>query len=103
MNDFLNAIDIYCKDIDIVSVGCRGELCEHADGDTDHECESSFSRAQCDSCGSSLGGDRLPGVMSWKCGTDAFGDTVWSDIDVKLCIDCCMYHANGDIPDKWNG
>jgi hypothetical protein len=95
MNQFKLAVEMYCKGIDIVNVGCAGSECEYSDGDEDHQCESSFSWSQCDSCGTSLGGDRHPGFMCWQDEADN-----WQDIAVELCTDCVMYHANGDVPEE---
>ena len=91
---FMAAIDTYCKGLDWVSVGCRGKQCEYADGAPDHSCEASFSWVQCDSCGSSLGGDRLPATGGWTA-----KDGTIETIDLDICVDCAMFHANGDTPE----
>ena len=91
------AIRLYCEGLDTVAVGCRGEQCEYAEGDPDHQCEASFSWGQCDSCGSTLGGDRMPAVGLWKDGGK------WQEIDMSICVDCVMYHANGEAPEDWQG
>ena len=96
MSAFLRAIDTYCKGLDTVAVGCLGSECEHADGDPDHYCESSFSWAQCDSCGTDLGGDRMPAYGLWR---DESGELCTIAMDV--CVDCAVFHANGDEPEVW--
>ena len=90
------AVAQYCRGLDTVAVGCRGAECEYADGDEDHQCEASFSWAQCDSCGSTLGGDRLPAFGIWH---DEDG---YHDIEMSICSDCAMYHANGELPERWS-
>ena len=95
MSEFSAAVALYCQGLDTVSVGCLGEECKHADGNPEHTCEPFFSWAQCDSCGSTLGGDR----------DVAFG--LWTDegehcrIEMTICTDCIMFHANGEEPDEW--
>jgi hypothetical protein len=93
---FLDAIKHYCDGY-TVAVGCRGEQCEHADGDPEHSCESFFSWQRCDSCGSTLGGDRTPASFipfDFKAGDDTI-------IDGDICIDCALFWANGDVPETW--
>lgn len=92
---FTRAVRLYCEGLDTVAVGCRGLKCEYAEGDPEHTCEAGFSWSQCDSCGSSLGGNREPAVGLWK---DAEG---WHDVDMSICVDCAMYHANGELPEDW--
>jgi len=94
---FRRAVDIYCDGLDTVAIGCRGERCEYAEGDPNHRCEAGFSRSQCDSCGSTLGGDRLAAVGLYH---DDGGQLV--DIDMEVCVDCAMYHANGELPEEWH-
>lgn len=59
--------------------------------------EGRFSYSQCDSCGSTLGGNRYA----------AHGFSADSvDVDVhhmEWCVDCVQYHANGTIPEEWEG
>jgi hypothetical protein len=89
---FTQAVELYCQGLDSVAVGCLGAKCEHAYGDAEHSCEASFSGEQCDSCGSTYAGDRLPGFGMWQ-----DGDTLHC-IDMTLCVDCVMWHANGEEP-----
>ena len=96
MSQFTQSVDTYCKGLDAVAIGCRGIECEYAEGDEDHSCEASFSSVQCDSCGSSLAGDRL----------EAYGlytemNCELQTIKMDVCVDCAMYHANGEEPEDW--
>ena len=94
--EFDKAVAHYCKGY-TVAPGCHGVECEHANGDTEHYCESSFSWSQCDSCGTTLGGDRSPASMiphDFKAGDDTI-------IDVSICVDCVLAWANGDTPENW--
>lgn len=62
--------------------------------DEDHHCEASFSQEPCDSCGTTLHGDR----------EEAWGITHSANqeyIKLAICVDCVMFHANGDEPDDW--
>lgn len=62
--------------------------------------EPHFSRCSCDSCGTTLGGDRYPahGVIA-----DSEDEARESgDIEhFEICRDCVMYHANGELPENW--
>lgn len=94
--NFTASVAHYCDGY-TVAPGCRGEQCEHADGDPEHRCEPSFSWSQCDSCGSNLGGDREPATMiptDYEAGDDTM-------IEVSICVDCLLYWANGDLPEQW--
>ncbi len=93
---FRAAIEHHCAGLDSVSVGCAGSFCEYADGDADHTCEASFSWASCDSCGSSLGGDRHPAQGCYQ--DPALG---FQAIEMSICVDCVMLHANGETPESW--
>jgi len=104
---FIAAVEHYCEGL-IVSPGCRGSQCEYADGYEDHQCEASFSWHQCDSCGSRLGGDRTPasGIIT-GCYDDKETEQAIADsgkceiIDLSICVDCVLFHANGDVPETW--
>lgn len=97
MTQFTDQVAIYCKGLDTIAIGCLGIECEHADGDEEHRCEPSFSSVQCDSCGSSLAGDRETAYGMW---TEMNGELMTIEMDV--CVDCVMYHANGDEPEDWH-
>ena len=92
---FRMAVRMYCEGLDCISVGCLGEHCKYAEGDSEHFCKESFSWQQCDSCGSTLGGDRSTAYGLWKDG-DQF-----CSIEMSICVDCVMFHANGDEPEEW--
>ena len=89
---FEQSVQHYCKGLDAVSIGCLGAECEYSDGNEDHQCETSFSWGQCDSCGSTLGGDRSEAYGMWRDGAE------FNTIKMSVCIDCMMYHANGELP-----
>lgn len=87
----------YCEGY-TVAPGCAGERCEHAEGDPEHYCEPSFSWTQCDSCGSTFGGDRHPAFMiplEFKAGDDTI-------IDASICSDCVQAWANAEDPEQWH-
>ena len=75
---------MYCQGLETVAIGSG---------------ESSFGWEQCDSCGSTLGGDRFPasGLYRPEDGADL------ESIEMTVCVDCVMFHANGDIPETWEG
>lgn len=58
--------------------------------------EGSFSRAQCDTCGETLAGDRhaAHGLVSAK---PRGRRTILAHFEV--CTDCLLFLANGDIPE----
>src|SRR3990167_7352981 len=93
---FMRAVATYCEGLELVSPGCHGAECEHADGDSNHSCEEHFSWAQCDSCGSTLGGNRMSASGLYRDDSGAL-----QTIDMEICGDCAMYHANGELPDDW--
>ena len=61
--------------------------------------EGSFSWAPCDSCGTTLGGDRHA-AHAWQ---QATADNRLGDLcHVDICTDCLLFHANGDQPESWS-
>lgn len=56
--------------------------------------DEGFSRSPCDCCGSTLGGTRFFRGLAILQGCE-----VVTELDV--CIDCMMFHCNGDLPDEW--
>ena len=50
-----------------------------------------FTRAECDFCGSMLGGSREAAHAVLDGSLEHFED----------CVDCVMYIANGDEPEEW--
>lgn len=83
-----------CKAFSVGSCpGC--DACGLGDEPTEREIESaeesSFSWSDCDSCGSSLGGDRHPAHFLYR-----------GEIQhLTVCVDCLLFHANGDLPEDW--
>ena len=63
----------------------------HSVSPTDEE--PSFSWGQCESCGTYLGGDRhaAAGIL----------ETSGEVIELDICTDCLVYHANGEEPETW--
>ncbi len=92
---FVNAVSHFCDGLHL-AVGCLGLECEHAEeGEEYHSCESSFSHDSCDSCGSRLGGDRHTAYA-------LITDNLQAEpIEFSICVDCAMYHANGELPEQW--
>lgn len=72
---------------------------------TELECETAgeghFSWLPCDGCGSGLGGQRFPlhGVVADTMDEAREADKEITHFDV--CVDCLMYHANGEEPETW--
>ena len=113
MSKFTDSVDFELRGIDSVDPGiCSGcPDCQSAYGFTDDDeeetsaatfdekisngeiCdEGGFSWQDCDSCGSSLGGDRFSAHARDKDGN-------WIHLDI--CADCLFFHANGDEPEDW--
>ncbi|MFW6083743.1 MAG: hypothetical protein ACODAA_00845 [Gemmatimonadota bacterium] len=101
MSNFTDAVGRYCDGLRVApgaAPGCdrcldlpEGASAEEPGDDwCDLASEPSFSWSSCDSCGSTLGGDRYPAH-----GIDDEGRVYHLDI----CTDCVMFHANGDEPD----
>ena len=105
MSNFTEAIERELSGIGHIAPGlasCCGECCSAHGLDEDEMregCENGtvideggFSGSSCDSCGSTLGGDRFA--------AHGFGkdDEV---IHLDICVDCLMFHANGDEPQEW--
>lgn len=88
---FVASIDRHLAGVEFFSVGCRAG-CEECNGSD----EGHFSWSSCDSCGSSLGGDRFPahGFVRLKNGQEVLAH-------FNVCTDCRMFHAYGDEPEEW--
>ena len=84
LDDYKTAIEINLNDVHFFSVGYSDQCSECSSDDS-----LGFSWNSCESCGSSLGGDRFSahGVID--------GETV----HFSICSDCLQYHANGTLPD----
>jgi len=104
---YIERVETNLKGIRFFSVGaCPGcSTCfEHAE-DPENPTESDYDAASesyfswCESCGSSLGGDRHPahGVIA-----DSDEQARQDDHPIEhfaVCTDCLMFHANGDLPE----
>jgi len=60
--------------------------------------EGGFSREQCDTCGSTLGGSRYRAHARLP---KRKGQRQGSIIHLEVCVDCLAYIANGDEPADW--
>jgi len=101
MNDrqeaFLSAINDRLEGLEFSSSGYATKSCpacldifpDH-EGEEEPEDEGSFSWSQCDSCGTTLGGDRHVAHAFTK---------EMEVIHLDICTNCHMFHANGDLPD----
>lgn len=115
MSNFTKAVEHYLEGLEAVSPGacpgCTECGLENVDtiDDPRYELagEPSLSKQQCDSCGSTLGGDRHPahGIMKqYKPQEQYYGlqpsgkDTI---LHLDVCGDCVMYLANGEEPEHW--
>jgi hypothetical protein len=98
---FCAAVDYHCEGL-TVSIGCEGPKCEYAEGDADHQCESFFSSLPCDSCGSHLGGDRNKAFGIKQIEPRPTTAPFVELFPMSVCVDCVMYHANGDLPETWS-
>lgn len=73
----------------------RFDLDEDGRPETQPDDEGGFSWSSCDSCGSTFGGDRFI--------AHAFIDNDHTNalLHLDICVDCLMFHANGDEPETW--
>ena len=103
---FLEAVNHYCDGLTVAPGICSAcPECQSSYGMGEDELDTAYSNGDvcdegvfswrpCESCGSSLGGDRY----------DAHGLTADGEIiHLDICVDCLMLHANGDTPDEWEG
>ena len=51
-----------------------------------------FSWSPCEGCGSRLGGSRNEATAYDR-------DTNKEVLELRICVDCVMFHANGDLPE----
>ncbi len=58
--------------------------------------EGGFSRGDCDSCGSTLAGNRYAAH-----GFDGDPTKPGTLVHLDICEDCLLFHANGDEPENW--
>ena len=85
---FIEAIEGHLEGVAFFSVGASEQCPDCPEYD-----EGNFSWSACESCGSTLGGNRYAahGIID--------GDVYHFDV----CVDCLMYHANGEVPETWEG
>ena len=113
---FIAAVESGCEGLTAVSTGlwpgcetCREAYAPDASPEGFEQlwqsgevfAEPSFSPCGCEICGSLLGGNFEP----WHAiALDANGEPtrliVHGD---RACVDCLLYLANGDLPEKWEG
>ena len=104
MSKFTESIDRELKGIDHIATGlasCCGECCSAFDlseSEMSEGCENGtiydeggYSNSACDSCGSTLAGDRYAAHGFGKDG---------EVIHLDICENCLMFHANGDEPEE---
>jgi hypothetical protein len=106
--DFQSAVERQLEGIENVSPGVTSfcETCQRDLGLSEKEIEEQweagglddeggFSWSPCESCGSTLGGNRYSahGWMKLK-GKDTL-------VHLEICEDCLTYLANGDLPEHW--
>lgn len=84
-----------CKECDGTGLTCECSECADC---TDGEDEGSFSWRECDTCGSSLGGDRHRAHALMSDTPDNLQGKPLIHLDV--CVDCLFYIANGDLPEE---
>lgn len=105
---FVETVAVNLEGVQFFSVGacCKGcdtcapDVDEPTDEDDEAASEPYFSSSPCDSCNSTLGGDRHPahGIIA---DTPEAAQAPESEIThFAICVDCLMYHANGDIPEE---
>lgn len=124
MNDFIKAVERNLKGIAAFSVGASIE-CQDCLAASDicckHKAEhmlknnvnlvekTEFSTTSCDSCGSHLAGERYAAhglIASNKIfqpwiDTENIPPEKTEVIHLEICIDCLLYHANGELPENW--
>lgn len=112
MSKFTDSVEHYCEGLHIAvgAAACCSECRSTYDIDdsiSDDEAqeilydaaEPSFSWHQCDSCGSTLGGDRHDAHGIAVSSTGFVAD--YDPIHMSICSDCLIYHANGEEPEQW--
>lgn len=79
----------------------EGQMLDSVDDETLQEYdEGHFAyghKQPCESCGSTFGGNRYNAHAL----TNDDMDQVSDPIHIGICIDCLMFHANGDEPETW--
>lgn len=101
-NDFLDRFTFHTQELAFLSTGGYLEQCKDCPRDIDYEAgvsytdEPSFSWSACDTCGSTLGGNREVG-HAWVHINDVLGDVI---VHLSCCTDCVVFIANGDLPEE---
>lgn len=98
MSTYTDAVELYTAGLQDVSPGaaacCPECNPDNLTQDELYECDEPwFSWSACETCGSSLGGDREAG--------HAFTKDDGELVHLSMCTDCVMYSANGDEPETW--
>ena len=93
MSKFEKAFDKNTYGMMYLSVGTC-DKCEECKDSTD---EGHFSWQPCDTCGSSLGGDRFAAHYVDPTDVERY------PCHIEVCVDCLQYIANGEEPENWEG
>ena len=97
MSAYTDALDVHLEGLTAVSSGACPGCVACGEPDTDDEMdianEGHFSWRSCDSCGSTLGGDRYA--------AHGIDDDDGENVHLDICVDCLMFLANGDEPEDW--
>lgn len=86
-SDFIERVERELEGVDSFSVGVS-RVCDFCESNP-HADEPYFSNCSCDSCGTTVAGDRYP----------AHGRIASVICCFSICSDCVQFHANGDIPE----
>lgn len=96
MTDYTDAIERNLQGVEAFSTGvacgcseCGTESYDDPNDIPEELGEGSFSWSACESCDSTLGGDRYP-AHGWVDGSLCH----WS-----ICVDCLFFHNYGTVPD----
>ena len=99
MTAYEKRVEHYCRGLESVNPGiCAGcSNCQFDFGLSEDDPaweelsdEGGFSWHQCDTCGSTLGGNRYA--------AHGFTDDDGTLVHLSMCEDCLMFFANGDLP-----
>ena len=90
-----------CYTCDGIGKVCECSQCSaRGDEDSGERDEGGFSWSSCDTCGSSLGGDRYPGhALDRDPQAPGYVRDSANIIHLEVCADCLMFIANGDEPE----